>query len=343
MMVPNGFKDWAKPVGTGPFVLENFDPGVRIRLKKARPYWKDGNGLLDGVDVTVINDGSARLNALISGQMDAINRVDHKAVALLSKSPRIEVVRAPGGWFSVLAMEVDKAPFNNPDLRMAVMYARRPRADPQGPVQRLRHGRQRPSDSADRSLLQQGAGRSANTIRTRPPSISRRRASPIRRSSCRRRTPRFNGAVDQATLLQASASKAGHQNRREEGAGRRLLRQCLAEGAVRQQLLGRPAGGDADARRRLRDRARPGTKPTGTNPQFEKLLGDRAGGDRRGQAQAVHLGDASHCSMSDGGALMPVFRDWLDAHTPRRSAATRRMAAIDMDNGWIMEEAWLKS
>jgi len=26
--------------------------------------------------------------------MDAINRVDHKAVALLSKSPRIEVVRA---------------------------------------------------------------------------------------------------------------------------------------------------------------------------------------------------------------------------------------------------------
>ena len=123
MMVPDGFKDWAKPVGTGPFVLENFDPGVRIRLKKTRPYWKEGKGLLDGVDVTVINDGSARLNALISGQMDAINRVDHKAVALLSKTPRIEVVRAPGGWFSVLAMEVDKPPFDNPDIRMAVMLA----------------------------------------------------------------------------------------------------------------------------------------------------------------------------------------------------------------------------
>ncbi len=38
------------------------------------------------IEVTVINDGSARLNALISGQIDAINRVDHKAVALLSKS-----------------------------------------------------------------------------------------------------------------------------------------------------------------------------------------------------------------------------------------------------------------
>ena len=26
LMVPNGFKDWAKPVGTGPFTLEKFDP-----------------------------------------------------------------------------------------------------------------------------------------------------------------------------------------------------------------------------------------------------------------------------------------------------------------------------
>src|SRR5271170_3512552 len=115
MMVPDGFKDWAKPVGTGPFVVENFDPGVRIRLKKARPYWKEGKGLLDAVDVTVINDGSARLNALISGQMDVINRVDHKAVALLSKSPKIQIVRAAGGWHAVMAMQCDKAPYDNAD------------------------------------------------------------------------------------------------------------------------------------------------------------------------------------------------------------------------------------
>ena len=108
LMVPDGFKDWAKPVGTGAFVLDAFDPGVRIKVKKVRPYWKEGRGHLDAVDLTVINDSSARLNALISGQIDAINRVDHKAVALLSKTPRIQVVRAPGGWFSVLAMQVDR-------------------------------------------------------------------------------------------------------------------------------------------------------------------------------------------------------------------------------------------
>ena len=45
LMVPDGFKDWAKPVGTGAFVLDSFDPGVRITVKKVRPYWKEGRGL----------------------------------------------------------------------------------------------------------------------------------------------------------------------------------------------------------------------------------------------------------------------------------------------------------
>src|SRR5208337_4738513 len=123
LMVPNGFKDWAKPVGTGPFTLEGFDPGVRIMLKKRPDYWKQGRGWLDGADVTVINDSSARLNALISGQVDAINRVDHRAVALLSKTPKIEVVRAPGGWFTILAMMIDRDPYTNPDIRLALKYA----------------------------------------------------------------------------------------------------------------------------------------------------------------------------------------------------------------------------
>ena len=59
----------------------------RAHLAQEEPdYWKEGRGHLDGAEITVINDGSARLNALISGQVDAINRVDQKAVALLDKT-----------------------------------------------------------------------------------------------------------------------------------------------------------------------------------------------------------------------------------------------------------------
>ena len=58
LMIPDGFKDWAKPIGTGSLVVDRFDPGVRISLKKAGDYWKEGRGHLDAVEVTVINDGA---------------------------------------------------------------------------------------------------------------------------------------------------------------------------------------------------------------------------------------------------------------------------------------------
>ena len=43
-----------------------------------------------------------------------------------------------------------------------------------------------------------------------------------------------------------------------------------------------------------------------------------------------------------GGALIPVFRDWLDAHNQKVGGHTPH-GGFDMDNGWIMEDAWLKS
>ena len=147
MMVPDGFTDWAKPVGTGAFVARQVRSGRAHHAQEgAANYWKEGRGHLDAVDITVINDSRRALNALISGQVDAINRVDPKAVALLSKTPKIEIVRAPGGWYPVMAMQVDRPPYDNPDLRMALQCCGRPRADAQGAVQRLRHARQRSPD-----------------------------------------------------------------------------------------------------------------------------------------------------------------------------------------------------
>ena len=154
MMVPDGFKDWAKPVGTGPFVLENFDPGVRIRLKKTRPYWKEGKGLLDGVDVTVINDGSARLNALISGPdgRDQPGRSQGGRSPVQDPEDRSgaragRLVLGPCDGSGQAALRQSRHPHGG-DAR------RRSRTDAQGFVQRLRHSRQRSSNSADRPLLQ---------------------------------------------------------------------------------------------------------------------------------------------------------------------------------------------
>ena len=44
----------------------------------------------------------------------------------------------------------------------------------------------------------------------------------------------------------------------------------------------------------------------------------------------------------DGATIVPVFRDWLDAHNKNVGGHTPH-GGFDMNNGWIVEQAWLKA
>ena len=291
-IVPDGFKDWSKPVGTGAFSLDKFDPGVRISLKKTRDYWKEGSGHLDAVEVTVINDGSARLNALISGQIDAINRVDHKAVALLSKSPKIQIVRAPGGWHAVMAMQCDKAPYDNPDIRMALKEA----TDRDQILKALFSGYGTlgndhpipPTDPYFNSELPQrkyDPEKAAAAFKKAGPGRSENPAAGVRRRLQRR------GRRGRAPP--GERGQGGHQGGPEEGAGRRLLGQRLAQRRVRLKLLGRARGGDPDAVGRLR-RERALERNALEQREVREAARRRPRRDGRSQAQALHLGNAGN-------------------------------------------------
>ncbi|RJF94753.1 ABC transporter substrate-binding protein [Oleomonas cavernae] len=123
MVVPNGFADWAKPIGTAGYVLESFEPGVRAVTRKQGSYWKAGCGHVDGIETLVINDTAARTNALLSGQVDLINRLDARTVDLLAKKPGVQVVRSSAGQHACLVMNTTLAPYSNKHLRLALKYA----------------------------------------------------------------------------------------------------------------------------------------------------------------------------------------------------------------------------
>jgi peptide/nickel transport system substrate-binding protein len=122
IVVPDGTTDFTKPDGTGAFTLEAWEPGVRVLAKrKEGTYWKAGRGNFDAVELRYILDAAARTQALITGQVDAVNRLDPKTAGLVMKAPGIKVVRTPGtGLRYAFVAHVDKEPFNNPDLMMAL-------------------------------------------------------------------------------------------------------------------------------------------------------------------------------------------------------------------------------
>ncbi len=115
--------DLAKGIGTGGYILSDFEPGVRALTKRNPNYWKAGRAHFDEIEVTVIPDVNARTNALKTGEIDLMNRSELKTVHLLKRARGIQVLQATGTKHYTMPMHVDVPPFDNNDVRLALKYA----------------------------------------------------------------------------------------------------------------------------------------------------------------------------------------------------------------------------
>ncbi|OCC03619.1 hypothetical protein BA190_17995 [Labrys sp. WJW] len=123
LCVPNNFNNFARPDGTGAYKLETFEPGIRIVTKNTGNYWKSGRGNFDAIELQYIPDATARMQALLAGQVDAINRLDAKTMDIMTSSPDSKIVQSKGtgNRFAFVAL-CDADPYTSGDLRLALKY-----------------------------------------------------------------------------------------------------------------------------------------------------------------------------------------------------------------------------
>lgn len=115
--------DWASGVGTGAYSIAGFEPGLRASLKRNGNYWKAGRGHFDDVELLAIVDVNARTNALVAGDIDVMDRCDLKTVNLLKRNAGIRVEQASGTQHYSFAMHTDVDPFRSNDVRLALKLA----------------------------------------------------------------------------------------------------------------------------------------------------------------------------------------------------------------------------
>lgn len=116
-------KAWEKGIGTGGYILRQWEPGVRAFAKRNPNYWKEGRAHFDEAELINIKDVNTRTNSLKTGQIDHMNRCELKTVHLLEKTSNIQVIRSTGTFHYYMPMFVDAAPFDNNDVRLALKYA----------------------------------------------------------------------------------------------------------------------------------------------------------------------------------------------------------------------------
>jgi peptide/nickel transport system substrate-binding protein len=121
-IVPDGTTDFSKAVGTGPFTLAEFQPGVRsVGLRNAN-YWKESRPYVDEVEWFAITDPNARLSALLAGDVHMIAELDPKAIAAVEQSGNAAVLSAKAGQYVDFVMMADRAPTEARDLRLAIKH-----------------------------------------------------------------------------------------------------------------------------------------------------------------------------------------------------------------------------
>src|SRR5919204_642070 len=127
-IVPVGYKRWPAPQnGTGPYKLQSFTPGQRSVHVRNPNYWRHGQPYFDEVIVIDFTDDTARVNALLSGQVDAITDVPPAQVAVVNGRSNTHVLESPSAAWTPICMRVDSAPFNDARVRQAMrLIADRP-------------------------------------------------------------------------------------------------------------------------------------------------------------------------------------------------------------------------
>lgn len=109
------------PVGSGPYRLVRHDPGRVYRLAANDRYFM-GPPTVARIDVPVLERSDRMLDALTSHRVDAL-AVTPQDSAEGDITGDLRVVRGPSYLGTVLALNLRRPPFNQPDVRRAVGQA----------------------------------------------------------------------------------------------------------------------------------------------------------------------------------------------------------------------------
>jgi peptide/nickel transport system substrate-binding protein len=118
-ILKNGTKDFNKPIGTGAFMFKEWSPGRSSLFVKNPNYWRTGQPYVDELEFVSIGDSNARLNALLSGQVHAMEALSFTQAKQQESQGQINVLIGNGPINTPMAMSVTAKPFDDVRVRQA--------------------------------------------------------------------------------------------------------------------------------------------------------------------------------------------------------------------------------
>ncbi|UXX81735.1 ABC transporter substrate-binding protein [Roseovarius pelagicus] len=324
-------------IGTGGYMVDSFEPGVRAVAKRNPNYFKgDSRAHFDSIELINMVDPAARSNALLSGGVDFIAQADLKTLKRLSAAPGVVINEQPGTKHFMFQMITTQDPFTDNHVREALKYAvdRQSILDkvlvghgqigndqPIGPANRYHDPNlaQRPYDPDKARFHLKKAGMEDLSVDLATSDGA------------------FVGAVDMAVLFRESAAPAGINVEVDRVPGDGYWSDIWRKRA----FCASYSSGRATEDWILSSSYLSGVPWNATqwgNEAFDKLL----------VAARTELDDAKRREMygemqrlisQDGGVIAPIFTNHVEAHN-EKLAHDDVGTVMEMDSGLLIERWW---
>ena len=127
MFSPEALKKWGKdivkhPVGTGPFKLETWEPGVKVVLTRNDRHWGGAPKLRQAIYVPIV-EAQARLVALKTGDIDLTMDVPPDSLDELRRDPNIVVAESNSSAVWYVTLNTRHPVLKDRRVRQALNYA----------------------------------------------------------------------------------------------------------------------------------------------------------------------------------------------------------------------------
>jgi peptide/nickel transport system substrate-binding protein len=116
-IVPVGF-DPLHPIGTGAFKMTSMQPGQQFKWEAFADYW-GGAPYVDTLTMIEFADDTARINALNSGQIQAMSQLPKSQAKVIEATSGLGLLNAETGAWRPFTMRIDVKPYSDVRVRQA--------------------------------------------------------------------------------------------------------------------------------------------------------------------------------------------------------------------------------
>ncbi|WP_433285279.1 ABC transporter substrate-binding protein [Pseudonocardia sp. CA-142604] len=111
------------PVGAGPFTFVSWTRDSKLELARNPDYWQPGMPYLDGIEFRPLPDTETRYSSMQNGDVDMIFGGYNQELVRGLANPNLNVYYGPGSAGEYMYFNLTKAPFNDRNMREAIIRA----------------------------------------------------------------------------------------------------------------------------------------------------------------------------------------------------------------------------